>query len=111
MIRMNIGRWIQTIEKLMQRDEGSRLGGWILIAVFAGVVVYHVVKWIHKGYDYFKVQMPQQLVQLVLQAHRNGPIETMYDIKVSPEMRDALCQPLTPQQLKTMRTAEEGVYG
>ena len=25
-------------------------------------------------------------------------------------MRDALCQPLTPQQLETMRAAGEGVY-
>lgn len=110
MVRMNIGSWIQAIEELMRRDEGSRFSGWILIAIFVGVVVYNVIKWINKSHDYFKGQVPQQLVQLVLQAHQNGPIETMWDIKVSERMRDALCAPLTPEQLATIRAAEEGVF-
>lgn len=54
--------------------------------------------------------IPQQLVDLVRQAHSGEPFKTRMDIQVSPEMRDALCLPLTPQQLESMRAAGEGVY-
>ena len=34
----------------------------------------------------------------------------MFDIWVSERMRDALCAPLTQEQLATIRSAEKGVY-
>ena len=54
--------------------------------------------------------VPEQLAELVRQAHGTAPIRTMWDIRVSPEMRDALCAPLTPEQLQAIRAAEAGVF-
>lgn len=55
-------------------------------------------------------EVPQQLAELVRQAHGTEPIRTMWDIRVSPELRDALCVPLTDEQLATIRAAEEGTF-
>lgn len=55
-------------------------------------------------------EVPEQLAELVCQAHGTEPIRTMWDIRVSPEMRDALCAPLTPEQLQAIRAAEAGVF-
>ncbi len=55
-------------------------------------------------------RVPEQLAELVRQAHGTAPIRTMWDIRVSPEMRDALCAPLTAEQLASIRAAEEGAF-
>lgn len=54
-------------------------------------------------------EVPEQLAELVRQAHGTGPIRTMWDIRVRPEMRLALCAPLTAEELAAIRTAEPGV--
>lgn len=54
-------------------------------------------------------EVPEQLAELVRQAHGTEPIRTMWDIRVSPEMRDALCTPLTSEELAAIRAAEPGV--
>ena len=78
---------------------------WPLILAVVGIV--QMVRW-HR--HLVGSTIPQQLVTLVQQAHKGEPFKTRMDIRVSPEMRDALCLPLTPQQLETMRAAGEGVY-
>ena len=55
-------------------------------------------------------EVPRQLLKLVKQAHSGRPEDMVWDIAVSPEMRDKLCLPLTPEQLTVMRAAENGVY-
>ena len=57
-----------------------------------------------------KVEIPRQLVELVQQAHQDGRIETEFDIRVSERMSDALCAPLTQEQLATIRSALPGTY-
>lgn len=64
------------------------------------------VRWI---YHYIHYTIPQQLAQLVTQAHTGENFKTLWDIKVSPEMRAALCQPLTPEHLGIMQAAETGI--
>ena len=41
---------------------------------------------------------PQQLVQLVKNAHSQRPIPTQWNIRVSSRMRELLCSPLTLKQ-------------
>ncbi len=55
-------------------------------------------------------EVPEQLAELVRQAHGTEPIRTMWGIQVSPEMRDALCAPLTAEQLAAIRKADVGVF-
>lgn len=55
-------------------------------------------------------EVPEQLAELVRQAHGNDAISTMWNIHVSPAMRDALCAPLTDEQLAAIRAAEEGAF-
>ena len=74
------------------------------------LVVYYVTKMVRDERHLTKVEIPRQLVDLVLQAHRDGPIKTMFGIRVSERMRDALCAPLTPEQLAVIHSAEKGVF-
>lgn len=78
---------------------------WPLLLAVVGII--QMVRW-HR--HLVGSTIPQQLVELVQQAHKGEPFKTRMDIQVSPEMRDALCLPLTPEQLETMRAAGEGVY-
>ena len=78
---------------------------WVVI-----LTVYHLVKMVRDMNRLTKVEIPHQLVELVQQAHQEGPIKTKFDIKVSERMRDALCAPLAPEQLAVMRSAEKGVF-
>ena len=43
-----------------------------------------------------------QILLLVQQAHANMPFNTPWDISVSPQMRTALCSPLTPEQVEVI---------
>ena len=84
---------------------------WITWIVPLLLAVWYTVRMIRDSRHFTDNVIPQQLVTLVQQAHKGEPFKTRMDIQVSPEMRDALCQPLTPEQLATMRAAGEGVYG
>ena len=83
---------------------------WILPIWMVILIVYHMVKMVREMNHLTKVEIPHQLVELVQQAHQDGPINTKFDIKVSSDMRDALCAPLTVEQLATIRAAEEGAF-
>lgn len=54
-------------------------------------------------------EVPEQLAELVRQAHGTEPIRTIWDIRVSPEMRQALCAPLTSEELAAIHATEPGV--
>lgn len=58
---------------------------------------------------YMKVEIPQQLVQLVRQAHYEEKFQTKWDIEVSDQMRDALLTPLTSQQVQMLRHMKEDI--
>lgn len=83
---------------------------WITMIWPLLLAVVYTVRMIRDNRHFIDNVIPQQLVTLVRQAHSGEPFTTRMDIQVSPEMRDALCQPLTPQQLETMRAAGEGVF-
>lgn len=83
---------------------------WITWIVPLLLAVWYTVRMIREHRHFDDEVIPQQLVDLVRQAHAGEPFKTRMGIRVSPEMRDALCLPLTPQQLETMRAAGEGVY-
>lgn len=78
---------------------------WMVI-----LTAYHLVKMVRDMNHFTKVEVPQQLVELVRQAHQGGPFETKFGIVVSPAMCDALCAPITPDQLATIRAAGAGVF-
>ena len=65
---------------------------------------------VREAFHYTFDEVPQQLFKLVKQAHLGEPVDMLWNIAVSSEMQDALCQPLTPEQLATMRAAEKGVF-
>jgi hypothetical protein len=79
----------------------AHLGVWLGLKVTTRV---------REAFHYTFDEVPQQLLKLVQQAHSGQPADLSWDIEVSPEMNDALCQPLTPEQLAQMRAAGEGVY-
>lgn len=83
---------------------------WITSAGTAILAVVFIVRLIRDHRYLFNYTIPQQLVQLVRQAHGVSTVGTALDIRIPPEMRDALCATLTQAQLETMRAAGEGVY-
>ena len=76
-----------------------------------GLVIVWIVAilWsIRDIYYHNHYRIPQQLAQLVTQAHTGENFKTLWDIQVSPEMRAALCQPLTSEHLEMMQASEAG---
>lgn len=88
---MTIERWIT--------------GAWIVI-----LAVLYIARMIREDRYLHHHTIPQQLVQLVRLAHGVSEVPTAFDIRIPPGMRDALCAPLTHEQLETMRAAGEGVF-
>ena len=66
------------------------------------VVAAAIIRGLRDIRHYMKVEIPQQLIQLVRQAHYEEKFQTKWDIEVSEQMRNALCAPLTPQQVQTL---------
>lgn len=73
------------------------------------VVVVMIIRGLRDIRHYMKVEIPQQLTQLVKQAHLEQAFETLWDIEVSEEMRDALQLPLTVPQIRTLMLAKDDV--
>lgn len=71
------------------------------------VVVVMILRGLRDIRRYMKVEIPQQLTQLVRQAHLDQPFQTMWNIEVSDEMRDALQLPLTAQQIHSLKQAKD----
>ena len=77
--------------------------------IFAMMCATWVIKGILEARRYSNYTIPQQLIQLVRQAHLEKEFHTIWDIKVSDEMRTALCAPLTQQQIQTIRLSKEDI--
>lgn len=75
----------------------------------AVVGLVYIIKGILNLYHYTKYTIPQQLVQLVKQAHMEQQFQTMWNIEVSDAMRDALRAPLTVQQLEAIFHAKNDI--
>lgn len=71
------------------------------------VVAVMILRGLRDIRRYMKVEIPQQLTQLVRQAHLDQPFQTMWNIEVSDEMRDALQLPLTAQQIHSLKQAKD----
>ncbi len=80
--------------------------GSLLIVIRVVIFIRREIRWWRE----LKIEQVQQLVQLVKLAHGASEIRTMFDIRVSERMRDALCAPLTQEQLATIRAAVPGTY-
>lgn len=73
------------------------------------VIVVMIIRGLRDIRHYMNVEIPQQLVQLVRQAHYEEKFQTKWDIEVSDQMRDALCTPLTSQQVQTLRLMKDDI--
>ncbi len=76
-----------------------------VVLIIVGIV--YLIKGAQYSHHLWKHCVPEQLAELVRQAHSNRPFQTMWDIKVSDEMREALQAPLTPQQIHAMAEAKD----
>lgn len=73
------------------------------------VVVVMIIRGLRDIRHYMKVEIPDQLAQLVKQAHLGKPFQTLWDIQVSDEMRYALQSPLTVQQIDTLMQEKDDI--
>ena len=74
------------------------------------VILFIVITAEIKFHRYIK-QIPQQLAELVKQAHSSAEFKTRYNIQVSDEMRLALQAPLTPDQLRSLAENSDDIDG
>ena len=81
----------------------------VLEIIFAITCTIWVIKGILEVRHYSNYTIPQQLIQLVRQAHLEQEFHTIWDIKVSDKMRAALCTPLTQQQLQTLKLSKDDI--
>ncbi len=80
---------------------------YLLIFAFTLFALYHIIKAIRTARQFTNHKVPEQLVQLVRQAHAGQPFQTMWDIQVSPAMQDALQQPLMPELLRALEHTKD----
>lgn len=78
-----------------------------IIEIIVSVVA--IMKAIQSLRLYLYHTIPQQLLDLVRQAHLEQEFHTIWDIKVSDKMRAALCTPLTQQQLQTLKLSKDDI--
>lgn len=63
------------------------------------VIIVSCILGLYELYHLITYTTPQKLVQLVLDAHSKKSNSTHWNIKLSCQMREALCTPLTKEQL------------
>lgn len=85
------------------------MNNWILTAIVTIVCILSIIKGIHSTSHYLNYTIPQQLVQLVRQAHLGQPFQTTWNIEVSDAMREALCAPLTARQIRIMSQMKDDI--
>lgn len=76
--------------------------GWTWL-IHAGIALYYMIRDIPNEKKYFGHTVPQQLVELVRQAHQGASFSTEWNISVGADMREKLCYPLTPEQVEIIR--------
>lgn len=82
-----------------------------IIASIAMVIIIAgpIIKGLMACRDYTGGVVPNQLAQLIRQAHLNQPFRTEWNIRVSDDMRCALQLPLTPEQIRAMQQAGDDI--
>lgn len=73
------------------------------------IIVRLVIRGIQESRHYCNYAIPQQLIQLVRQAHLGQEIHTMWDIEVSEVMRPSLCAPLLYEQQQMLRESKDDI--
>lgn len=73
------------------------------------VIVIMIIRGLRDIHRYMKIELPQQFIQLVKQAHWGQTFHTAWEIEVSDEMREALQLPLTPQQIHTLMQENDDI--
>lgn len=73
----------------------------ILIAI--GWWIYNRIHERSEKKYFLNVTVPQQLIQLVRQAHAGESFSTEGNISVGADMREKLCYPLTPEQVELIK--------
>ena len=81
----------------------------ILVIIVTTIWVVSIIKGIQYLRLYMHGTVPNQLMELVRQAHLGQQFNTLFNIEVSDEMRTALCAPLTQQQIQTIRLSKEDI--
>jgi len=86
---------------------------WKLL-IIASWLIYYTIRNFSKEKEYFNTTVPNQLVQLVRQAHAGVSFLTEWNIYVSENMREKLCYPLTLKQVEILKpikfTPQEGIF-
>lgn len=79
------------------------------IAMIVGMAyaVYRIIRDGRRERDFFQVTVPQQLVNLVRQAHAGDAFSTVWNISVGADMRERLCYPLTSEQVEIIKNTLE----
>lgn len=82
-----------------------------ILAKIAGTIItiVGIVAGFRESYHYTHYTIPNQLAQLVKQAHLGQAFQNLWDIKVSDEMRIALRAPLTAQQIQEMEKMKDDI--
>lgn len=75
------------------------MNNWLSTAIVTIVCIVSLIRGIQSSLHYLNYTIPQQLVQLVKQAHLGQSFQTLWNIEVSNTMREALCAPLTANQI------------
>lgn len=75
------------------------MSNWLSTAIITIVCILSTIKGIQSTLHYLNYTIPQQLTQLVRQAHLGQPFQTLWNIEVNDTMRKALCAPLTANQI------------
>lgn len=83
----------------------------ILTIIGAIILIVLLVRLIRSAFNHTDYTIPQQLVDLIQQAHKNQPFQTRWNIQVSDDMHTALRQPLTRQQLISLSEAAHDITG
>lgn len=75
------------------------MNNWISTAIVTIVCILSLIRGIQSTVYYLNYTIPQQLIQLVRQAHLGQPFHTLWNIEADDSMREALCAPLTASQI------------
>lgn len=81
----------------------------LLFVVTTIVFAVSLLKGVKEIWHYRHHTIPQQLADLIRQAHLEVPFRTLWNIEVGPAMQDALRMPLTLQQIAALSQAGDDI--
>jgi len=74
--------------------------GWLATLVW---LIVYLIKDVKATRKFNRETFPNNLVELVQQAHAGPPFNTVSNISVSADMRQKLCYPLTPELVELIK--------